>query len=420
MNHHGVSFRTLLFYAACLGVAISCLSAAYYTALRFGLHLIWSALPNALKPDGSDSFRFYAWIITTIGGFLVGLVVRYMGAPSGMDAAIDEIHREGRIDYRQTPGMVVASLLSLTCGSSAGPESPLVDINGSIGTWFADRLKLSPNTTRILTFCGMSAALGAFFGSPLGSALLALELPHSMGLEYYEALIPVLVSAAIGFTVFRLLTGLTIGGLYQFPAYADLHPLHLLYAALIGVIGAGVAVLFIWVFRNTRRLVRPLSHHPILLNTLGGLGVGLIAIPLPLTLFYGEQEIQSILDRGATLGVGLLLLTALGKMFTVSLSLHSGFRGGFIFPLFFIGATIGMAVSLLIPQIPPTVAMVSMMAAVTVAVMKTPVSLVLILSVISQTELIPVITIAMIVSFLLTARIRMLPSQRSRSVSIDE
>lgn len=129
-----------------------------------------------------------------------------------------------------------------------------------------------------------------------------------------------------------------------------------------------------------------------------------MAIPLPLTLFYGEQQIQSILDQGATLGVGLLLLTALGKMFTVSLSLHSGFRGGFIFPLFFIGATIKMAVSLLIPQIPPTV-----------AVMKTPVSLVLILSVISQTELIPVITIAMIVSFLLTTRIRMLPSQRSRS-----
>ncbi len=127
-----------------------------------------------------------------------------------MDAAVDQIHRKGRIDFRQTPGMVVASLLSLSFGSSAGPESPLVDINGSVGSWLGDQLNLPKDKIRILTFCGMSAALGAFFGSPLGSALLALELPHRLGLEYYEALIPVIVSAVVGFAVFRINTGLTL------------------------------------------------------------------------------------------------------------------------------------------------------------------------------------------------------------------
>ena len=59
----------------------------------------------------------------------------------------------------------------------------------------ADKLKLAREQTRILTFCGVSTALRALFGSPLGTALLALELPHRLGLEYDEALIAVLVLA---------------------------------------------------------------------------------------------------------------------------------------------------------------------------------------------------------------------------------
>jgi H+/Cl- antiporter ClcA len=40
----------------------------------------------------------------------------------------------------------------------------------------------------------------------------------------------------------------------------------------------------------------------------------------------------------------MLLAIALAKMLAVSCTLHSGFRGGFIFPLFYIGAAVGLAV----------------------------------------------------------------------------
>jgi H+/Cl- antiporter ClcA len=404
----------LLFLAACLGIVIGCLSTVYYFVLQWGLQTIWTTLPNAAQWN-PNNFRRYAWVFTTIGGFLVGLSLYYIGAPTGINVAVDEINREGRIEYRQTPGMILASLLSLIFGSSAGPESPLVDINGSIGSWFGNKLKLSQGNTRILTLCGMGAALGAFFGSPLGSALLALELPHRFGLEYYEALIPVLVSTVIGFAIFRFSTGRTIGGFYEFPSYETFHPTHLLFAVLLGVIGAAVAVLFILIFHSTQRIIQRVSIHPILLTTLGGLGIGLIAAVLPLTLFYGEHEIEIMLETGAQLGWKLLLVSAIGKMITVSLSLHSGFRGGFIFALFFIGAAIGMAVSLLVPAIPPAVSMLCMMSALTVAVMKTPVSIPIVLSVISDTDLIPMITVSAMVGLLLTMRISLIPTQRSRT-----
>jgi H+/Cl- antiporter ClcA len=410
-----LSFSSLIVYAACLGVGVGCISVAYYLALKLGFRAIWAILPNIFHPDTDDDFRTYAWILTGTGGLLVGLAVHYLGAPSGLNAAVDEIHREGRLDYHQTPGMVVASLLSLVFGSSAGPESPLVDINGSMGSWAGDKLKLSVADTRILTFCGMGAALGAFFGSPLGSALLALELPHRLGLEYYEALIPVIVSAVTGFAVFRLATGQTIGGLYEFPTYEHLQPSHLIWAVLLGGIGAATALLFILILRGTRRLIQPLPLHPVLLTTLGGIAIGLIAAVLPLTLFYGEEQIQTIINTGTTLGAASLFLIALGKMFAVSLCLNTGFRGGFLFPLFFIGASVGMAVSLLIPTIPPTVGMICLMSALAVAIMKTPVSIVLILAVISDTDLLPVTTVSTLVSFLLTTRFSLIPAQRSRN-----
>ncbi|GAB4369721.1 MAG: chloride channel protein [Elainellaceae cyanobacterium] len=409
-----LSLRQILLYAAGLGVTVGLLSTGYYLLLKLGLQVIWQSLPGMFHLSDPNDTRYYAWILTTLGGFLVGVIVHYLSAPTGLEAAVGEIHSKGRINYQHIPGMAIASLVSMMFGSSAGPEAPLVDINGGAGSWLGDRLRAGKDTTRILTFCGMSAAFGAFFGSPLGSALLALELPHFLGLEYYEALIPVIVAAICGFVVFRLCTGSTIGGIYQFPAYSELQPSHLIHALILGIIGAAVAILFVLIFRGTRYLVARLRVQPVLLTTLGGLGIGLIAIFFPLTLFYGEEQIQTVIDTGTSLGAKQLLLTAIAKMVTVSLCLQTGFRGGFIFPLFFIGATIGMAVHLMLPQIPATVSMVCMMASITVAIMKTPVSMALILTVISDTDLIPIITVSSMISFLLTSNLRIIATQRSR------
>jgi hypothetical protein len=55
------------------------------------------------------------------------------------------------------------------------------------------------------------------------------------------------------------------------------------------------------------------------------------------------------------------------------------------------------------------------MAAMTVGVIKTPVSMALILTVISDEDLIPMITVASIISFILTLPINLFSMQRSRS-----
>ena len=411
-----LTYTQLMACAALIGIVGGLVATIYYIVLESLMHGVWHSLPERVTPYFPSWLpaNHYVWIATTIGGLCVGIVLYFMGLPGEMAKVVDSVHSPGRIDISKTPAMVVASLVAITAGGSAGPEAPLVQVNGSFGSWLGDKLNLDVASVRVLTFCGMSAALGAFFGAPIGAALFALEIPHRRGLEYYEAVAPAVVSAILSFATFRINTGITIGGFYHFEAVPELQPVNLLQGLLLGAIGAAVAVLFITIFKAVGELLAPLEHNLILLATLGGLSIGLIAFVYPQTLFFSEEQIHTVIEAGATLGAVTLLAIALAKMFAISFTLHSGFLGGFIFPLFFIGANTGLAIALLIPELHPTVAMVCLMAAVNVAVTKTPVSTSIILSVLSGTAMLPVIVIASFTSFVLTSNVTMIGTQRSR------
>ncbi|MEL6500439.1 MAG: chloride channel protein [Cyanobacteria bacterium J06623_1] len=413
-----LNYFQLYLCAVVIGIFGGMVATAYYFVLEAMMHGMWHSLPEIFKPLFPSWLptNNYVWIATTVGGFFVGLALYFFGLPGEMAQVVDKIHDPGKIDIRKTPSMIVASLIAITSGGSAGPEAPLVQVNGSFGSWLGDKLKLTKTSARILTFCGMSAALGAFFGAPIGAALFALEIPHRRGLQYFEAIAPAIIAAIFSFAVFRLNTGITIGGFYRFEEIPELSPQNLLEGLVLGIIGAGLAVMFIIIFRLIGKLLKPLEHYRIVLATFGGLSIGLIAFAFPQTLFFSEAQIQTVIETGATLSVGMLLAIAIAKMFAISFTLHSGFLGGFIFPLFFIGANAGYAVSLAVPQVHPTVGMVCLMAAINVAVTKTPVSTSIILSVLSGTAMLPVIAIASFVSFVLTSQITMIKTQRCRDL----
>jgi H+/Cl- antiporter ClcA len=83
-------------------------------------------------------------------------------------------------------------------------------------------------------------------------------------------------------------TGLTIGGIYHFTAIPKLELWNLVQGALLGAAGALVAVIFVVVFRSIGYLSEYIAHRQILLSTLGGLSIGLIALAFPQTLFFGR------------------------------------------------------------------------------------------------------------------------------------
>ena len=417
-EYEQLTYSKLILCAVIIGITGGLVATVYYFVLESMMHGMWHTLPEIVEPLFPSwlATSNYVWLATTVGGFLVGLALYFLGLPGEMAQVVDKIHNPGKIDIRKSPAMVIASLIAITSGGSAGPEAPLVQVNGSLGSWLGEKLKLTTASVRILTFCGMSAALGAFFGAPIGAALFALEIPHRRGLQYFEAIAPAIIAAIFSFAVFRLNTGMTIGGFYHFAEVPALSGKNLFEGLVLGVIGAGLAIMFMAIFRIIGKLLEPLEHYRVVLATLGGLSIGLIAFAFPQTLFFSETQIQTVIETGAVLGAGMLMAIAVAKMFAISFTLHSGFLGGFIFPLFFIGANAGYAVSLAVPQVHPTVGMVCLMAAVNVAVTKTPVSTSIILSVLSGTAMLPVIAISSFVSFVLTSEVSMIKTQRSRDL----
>lgn len=413
-SNHELSYPQLILLAVTIGVVGGIISLACYYTLNASFFVVWKALPNYLAqqfPLGFHRWQ-YLLIITTLGGFLVGLSLKVMGEPGEIATVIRDIHDSSRVDPNRNLPMIFSALPSIVAGGSAGPEAPLVQISASFGSWLGDYLKLSSASVKNLTLCGMSAVFGSFFGTPLGGAIFPLELLHRRGLEYYEAFIPVIIASTLSFVVFQTGHGVSVS--YQFPPSPDVSLTVMEQAVLLGGVGTLIGLIFIFVFRGIGHLAKYVKKHTILLATFGGIAIGIIAVFLPQTLFFSQNEIAELLDTGSQLSIRLLLLIAFAKIFAIGFTLHSGFRGGFILPLFFIGAVLGTAISLMFPQINPTVAMVCMMAAINVAVTKTPVGTTILLTAITNTSMISVVLVASLIGFISTSWIGLIPSQKSR------
>ena len=423
-------YGTTLLWAGIIGILGGCIATVYYWILSGGLYVVWDlvhpALSAALHFAWSDQVALV--LLTVGGGTIVGLSVYWLCSPGEISAVVNNIHiKRGRMDYKENPAMAINSLVSIIFGGSAGPEAPLVQLIGSNGSKLGEKLHLHGDLIRTFTFCGMAAALGAFFGAPIGGALFALEIPHNRGLEYYEALIPSVISALTSFMVFRTFIGYD-GALYHLPQLSNLSMSAIFKGALMGIIGGGIAVIFIYLFRKIEDLLAPLSNRPILLAALGGLSIGVIAAFFPADfvttpLFWSEYEIVDLLDGITALQtsysvwgvVGLLALLMLAKMLSIGFTLHSGLRGGFIFPLFFIGAAAGIAISMVTNQyIPFSISIIGLMAAVNVGVTKTPISTSVILISLTGGSLFPVVAVASLGSYICTERVRLIRTQQHR------
>ncbi len=347
-------------------------------------------------------------IICVVGGVLVGVLVRVFGDSSGVFAELmAEFGRSGRFNYRQAPGVVITAFVSLGAGGSLGPEAPMADACGGLGTWVSDRLKMDERSTRSLGFSGLSGMLGAFITSPFGGAVLALESARG-AVSYIWALFPSLISSAVATIVFVLLSGSFFGNIYVFPEYTP-HLNDLLLAVPLSLAGAAAGAIFIIVFARLRKIMEPLRKHVILRGLIGGLGMGIAGALLPLTLFSGEYETLEVIDTAAEIGVVTLIVLAVVKLFVTSLLLATGWKGGYIFPTMFAGVALGMAVHLIFPSIPIAVAVAATMAGAMVATMKAPLFTALFVAILVQREAYPVIAIAVIVGLLATMKLSMVP-----------
>jgi H+/Cl- antiporter ClcA len=359
-------------------------------------------------------------IVMPLAGLLIGLVIHFLGNPGEIAVIVDNIHFSGgRLDARKNPAMILASLVSIAAGGSAGPEAPLVQVTGSFGTWVGDRLQLQGEDLRTMSLAAMAAGFTALFGAPLGGAIFALEILHHQHIvEYYEALMPAIVSSCASYLVFAFITHLGVAPTWHFPQYRLENIDDFAVAILFGIVGAVAGWIFMGIFRGCDRLFAQIPGPVYVRTTLAGLALGSLATLLPLTRYFGHQELDSIL--GTSFPAVFLLILALGKMAAISMTVTGGWRGGFIIPLFFTGACIGKAVAILIPGLNPSLAMICTMAAINAAVTRTPISTTLLLSKLTNFSPFTPILFASLIGFFLAPKVPLISSQLKAQQSLGE
>jgi H+/Cl- antiporter ClcA len=342
-----------------------------------GAMVVFLAAQNAVTGviwQGSTFGPLFILGMTIIGGLLVGLTLRYFGDHVTILQQTMFMFREsGRFEPRYLSGGLLAIFLSLIFGASLGPEMAAVDMGGSVGTWSGDKSKNTARNIRLLSLIGIGGAL-------------------------------------VGFGVFLGATATTSGALYPVPSSEKFVPIDILYAAVLGFVGGAAGIALVYSYRFFSRVMIPLSGRPVLRGVLGGLILGLIGIAAPLILFSGQSEFQIVLLEGAALGAATLCLLVVAKILASTWCMATIFKGGPIFPLIFAGGTLGMAIGLVFPFIPLTVAITSVMAGMIVCILKSPfVVIPFLILIFFQWGIILVVIAATLVGYLVTKKIYMVP-----------
>ncbi len=331
--------------------------------------LRWSALviPPALLA-GSASALFLAcldrvtrlrwehpWLLflLPLGGLLVGLLYHRWGrsAEGGTNLIMDEIHEPGGgVPARMAPLILIGTLITHLCGGSAGREGTAVQMGGSIASWFGRLIRIHPAHVRVLLMSGVAAGFGSVFGTPLTGAIFAMEV-LTVGRIQYEALIPVLIASVVGdlacsawgikHTVYHL----------QFTDVADAGRLFHLDLWLLGkVVMAGMifgwtSLLFSELAHGIQKPFKTHVRFPPLRPLIGGLCViaGVYALGSRDYLGIGVTAPGdgAVTILSAFQPDGATAWSWLWKILFTCVTLGSGFKGGEVTPLFFVGATLG-------------------------------------------------------------------------------
>ena len=319
--------------------------------------------------------------------------------PGGTDLVLSSIREGSYIPLRMTPLIFISTIFSHLCGASVGREGAALQLGGSIGNTMARIFHLEESERRILVLSGMAAAFSALMGTPLAGAVFAMEIT-SVGVMYYPALLPTVVSAFTAHYV-ALLMGQPIPH-YDFNLIPDFTIAPVLKISIVGVAAGFAAILFILALRYTKKYIAsPLGNRYLRAFILGSVLLILTAITT-----YVEGDSQSY--NGA--GMDMIHLAIEGrspwyaflmKILFTALSIAAAYKGGEIVPSFFIGATVGSALAPIL-SLDPALCAAAGMAAVFCGVTNCPLTAMLIIFELFGFDAMPFIIIPVAISYVVS------------------
>jgi Chloride channel protein EriC len=310
------------------------------------------------------TFRFaHPWILylLPLAGIAIYFSYKWWGSTStgGNNLIMDEIHNPGGgVPKSMAPLILITTVVTQLFGGSVGREGSAVQIGGSLAQMFGKIFGLNTEDNRVILTAGIAAGFGAVFGTPLTGAIFAMEV-LTIGRIQYTALIPCLVAAIVGDV-----TVLSWGVHHETYHIAIVPPDNNILSAylpldvvlvakiIVASIGFGLtSYLFAEAVHGVKMVFNRFIEKKWLIPFMGGLTV------ISLTLIIGKPDYLGLGVRAPYPGAitissafnagGSHPMSWLWKTIYTTLTLGTGFKGGEVTPLFFIGSTLGNTLSTL-------------------------------------------------------------------------
>lgn len=306
----------------------------------------------------STHYRFaHPWLfyLLPVAGVAIHFLYKLYGqsAERGNNLIIDEIHKPGGgVPKRMAPLILITTVITHLFGGSAGREGTAVQIGGSLANFIGSKFNLEPADMRMVLTAGIAAGFGAVFGTPLAGTIFAIEV-LTIGRIQYTALLPCLIAGVVGdATVAAWGVQHTAYHIRYITVEQTIFGHHLainfwlLFKVMVASACFGMAAyiftgLLHWVKAAANAFIRtgwmiPVSGAVIIIALTFILGkpdyLGLGVDPQQ----PGAVTIVSAFEQG-----GAHFFSWLWKLIYTVITLGTGFKGGEVTPLFYIGATLG-------------------------------------------------------------------------------
>lgn len=275
-------------YMMILAAATGVITGLACVVLRLLIKWVSGALTRHFPPAGDWTLL----VLPLIGLTLTALFCRYIVRRPlnlGTDRLLDFLDK-GRyiISKKLMFGPIIANVLTLGFGGSAGAEGPIAVTGASISGTIARRLGLTPDQIRIFIGCGAGAGIAAIFKAPVGGMLFALEILR-LPFTTFTVLALLLGCLASAMTCY-IFTGFTFDVFldsaepFEAGSYMAL--------AIFGIAAGLYSLLYNHFVRVARRMIRRMGHEWIRITVAGAiLGVLLFLFPA----LYGEG--YGVMDR---------------------------------------------------------------------------------------------------------------------------
>ena len=287
------------------------------------------------------------WIIwlLPIGGLIIGLGYYYLGQQvvKGNNLLLEEYENpQHTIPLKMAPLVLTGTLITHLFGGSAGREGTAIQMGGAIADQFTNLFKLDNSERKTILILGISAGFASIFGTPLAGALFALEVVYFSKINFKSIVLSFFTAYAAYFTVELCQVKHTH---YSIPIVPEITLINVLWTILISLLFGLAAMLFSRSTHFWQTLFLKTVPFPPLRPFIGGIILAIIIYFIGTTKYIG-LGIPMIVDAFSTPNASYDFLI---KILFTGFTLGAGFKGGEVTPLFFVGATLGSALSVVIP-----------------------------------------------------------------------